>query len=447
MESDTEPFPEHTIVIPGPHFHVDLPALDARHPVHYSRRLLFFRCAGGAQRAAQLAALQRGLHALLQVCPVLGGRVAPNPDTDSTKADWRTLVPAAGLALHVRDRRSALPSFAALEAANFPPAALPHAALVPVLGDLAAACEVQLSALEGGTVLALAMSHTVTDGGGLDTWMAVLADAVAGGETAHLPRMGEDRRVLREIASDTPFELAEHPGYRWKAPPEPAPPHPFVTTREEVPVLLRLPAPALPRLKAAATAHSTHDALAALVWRTTLLIRSRRARDVDVDPATQTRLFLPCDARTHLGLEGAYVGNAVYQLAAALPLGALLGPGGLAAGARALRAAITFATPERVRSCVATVNSGRALEWAFLDGSVGSTGVALGTNLGSGPALYARDWGAHFGKVVRLRQPAGGVPAYVLPRRADGSVEVVVCVLPEEAEVLRGSEGFGPYLE
>jgi hypothetical protein len=440
MDPDTEPFPEHTIVIPGPHFHVDLPALDARHPVHYSRRLLFFCCAGAAQRAAQLAALQRGLRALLQVCPVLGGRVAPHPD------DWRTLVPAAGLALHVRDRRSALPSFAALEAANFPPAALPHEALVPVLGDCAAACEVQLSALEGGTVLALAMSHTVADGGGLDALMAVLADAVAGRATAHLPRMGEDRRVLRELASGAPLELAEHPGYRWKTLPEPAPPHPFATRREEVPVLLHLRAPALPRLKAAATAHSTHDALAALVWRTTLLIRSRRARDVDVDPATQTRLFLPCDARAHLGLGGAYVGNAVYQLAAALPLGALLGPAGLAAGAAALRAAISAATLERVRSCVAAAAEPE-LEWAFLDGSVGSTGVALGTNLGSGPALYAREWGAHFGKVVRLRQPAGGVPAYVLPRRADGSVEVVVSVLPEEAEVLRGPEGFGPYLE
>jgi hypothetical protein len=346
-----------------------------------------------------------------------------------------------------RDRRSALPSFAALEAANFPPAALPHAALVPVLGDLAPACEVQLSALEGGTVLALAMSHTVADGGGLDAWMAVLADAVAGRATAHLPRMGEDRRVLRELASGGPFDVAQHPGYRWKAPPASAPPHPFATTREEVPVLLHLPAPALPRLKAAATAHSTHDALAALVWRTTLLVRSRRARDVDVDPAAQTRLFLPCDARAHLGLDRVYVGNAVYQLAAPLPLGVLLGPGGLAAGARALRAAISAATPERVRSCVATINSGRALEWAFMDGSVGSTGVALGTNLGSGPALYAREWGAHFGRVVRLRQPAGGVPAYVLPRREDGSVEVVVCVLPEEAETLRGLEGFGPYLD
>ena len=73
----------HNVFILGPSFHIDLAALDARHPVHYSRRLLLFRCASATQRNAQLAALKTSLQALLSGCPVLGGTVVPLPTNEA----------------------------------------------------------------------------------------------------------------------------------------------------------------------------------------------------------------------------------------------------------------------------------------------------------------------------------------------------------------------------
>ena len=131
-------FFDDTVLIPGPSFHIDLSALDARHPVHYSRRLFIFRCASSAQRDAQLAALKTGLQALVQRCPILGGIIVPlPPDVASDgQQDWRTIVPDRGVELIVRDLRTAMASFEELEAADFPPIHLPYDLLMPIPQDL-----------------------------------------------------------------------------------------------------------------------------------------------------------------------------------------------------------------------------------------------------------------------------------------------------------------------
>jgi hypothetical protein len=117
-----------TVLIPGPFFHIDLSALDARHPVHYSRRLLIFRCASSAQRDAQLAAFKAGLQALVLRCPILGGLIVPMPPdvVSDGQQDWRTIVPDRGIELIVKDLRAAMASFEELEAAEFPPLHLPE---------------------------------------------------------------------------------------------------------------------------------------------------------------------------------------------------------------------------------------------------------------------------------------------------------------------------------
>ena len=91
-------FLDHTVLISGPQFHVDLAALDARHPVHYSRRLLIFRCTSASQLDAQLSALKTGLQALIRRCPILSGIVVPLPTDEASdgKEDWRTVVPDRG---------------------------------------------------------------------------------------------------------------------------------------------------------------------------------------------------------------------------------------------------------------------------------------------------------------------------------------------------------------
>jgi hypothetical protein len=59
--------------------------------------------------------------------------------------------------------------------------------------------------------------------------------------------------------------------------------------------------------------------------------------------------------------------------------------------------------------------------------------------------LYRDDWGEAFGPLVRCRYSAESINS-VMPKLPDGSAELVVSVMPEEVEFLKGAEGFGRYL-
>ena len=155
---------------------------------------------------------------------------------------------------------------------------------------------------------------------------------------------------------------------------------------------------------------------------------------------------MPSDARRQVNLPLSYVGNAVYQLTAALDLEALFSSSGLQHAASALRSAITAVSPALVASYT-TMMKERWVDWQFLS-TASTTGVAMGTDWTSG-VLYSQDWGKAFGPMVRYRYPGGVGEAFncVMPKLPDGGAEVIVCVMPEEVEVLRGFEGFGKYVE
>lgn len=454
-----------SILIPGPSFHIDFAALDACHPVHYSRRLLIFRCASSAQRDAQLAALKAGLQALVLNCPVLEGIVVPLPPEEASNAqqNWRTIVPDRGIELIVRDLRLAMPSFEELEADDFPPLRLPYDLLVPVPQDLGndrpfAACKVQFSAINGGTILTFAMSHSVADGSGTNELMRILSEETRfaqehQGEVRSVSKtVGMDRSVMRNMMIETPFNIEDHPAYKWQTTPpakEQAQPHPFAATSPEIPVLLRISPASLAQLKADATSPdappiSTHDALSALIWRSVLLIRSRRSTSAQtLPPSTISNIFMPSDARRHLNLPTSYVGNAVYQLTASLPLDTLLSPSSLQHAAIAVRRAITAVNPALVASLMAKTNE-MWIDWAFTS-TAGTTGVAVGTDWTSG-MVYGEDWGEVFGPLVRYRYPCEAFNC-VLPKLRNGGAEVMVAVMPREVELLRSGECFGRYAE
>lgn len=460
-----ETFPSSTVHISGPEFHVDLPPIDARHPEHYSRRLLFFRCSSSTTRDAQRTELTHGLKRLVQICPILGGVVVPLPD----QVGCHTVISGPGISLITRDLCDSMPSLEELERTNFSPSELPWDQLMPIPKDSAGvgfppALAVQFSSITGGTILTFAMSHRVADGVGMDVWMKALGDEMSGKSTLIEPRLGEDRRALRRMTSNIPFDIEDHPGYRYKPPDVEETPislaghsfsttgHPFSAENPQVPVLLHISLDGLAELKVSATSEnnippiSTHDALVALIWRTTILLRSRRhpSLSISIPPVTTSYLFMPSDARKHLGLNKDYVGNAVYQLAAKLPLGTLFGPDGLQHAARAIRTTITNVNPDLVGSYFAESKTNTTLEWQFPNGTVGNVGVAMGTDFHSGTAMYS-DWGGALGPVVRYRQ-IGEAATYVLPRRPDGGAEVVIAVMRGEEAVLKGEERFGQYL-
>ncbi|KAH8674216.1 hypothetical protein BX600DRAFT_227139 [Xylariales sp. PMI_506] len=484
---------EGSVFVTSPAFHIDLAALDACHPVHYSRRLLLFRCASPEQYATQLAALTTGLKALVARFAVLGGTIAPLPADEAAAAhappEWRTILPGPGLELITRDLRQEMPSLAELEAGGFQFSQLPYDLLVPVPQDIGtdrpyAACKVQFSAIDGGSILAFAMSHSVADGSGTNEMLRVLSEQtrtaqhqpVSRGEGDHgdlafsPAQMGLDRSPLRDIKSEREFLIDEHPGYMWVSPgmnggtTTPARRHPFEATEPEIPVTIHIPTDHLAQLKLDATPPrapgeppiSTHDALTALIWRSILLIRSRRHAQADAAeqafqlPSTGT-VFMPSDARRHLGLPSSYVGNAVYQLAATIDLDTLLSPSspsssssisGLRAAARAIRRAITAVNPALVSSYMAMVNK-KWVDWRFME-SYPTTGVAMGTDWSSGE-LYGHDWGAAFGPLVRYRFPNEAFNC-ILPKLPDGSTELSLSVMPQEKDLLLSDECFGKYL-
>ncbi|KAH8887321.1 hypothetical protein GQ53DRAFT_809027 [Thozetella sp. PMI_491] len=465
-------FPDENIFFPGPHFHVDLAALDACHPVHYSRRLLLFRCETSEQRRAQLAALKVGLQALVKRSPILGGIIAPLPPDEAidTRPDWRTILPGPGLELVVRDLRGTIASFHELEAAGFPPSKLPYGPLVPVPKDISndrpyAACKVQFSAIVGGVILTFAMSHSVADGSATNELTRIwseetrFAQESPGGSDPTKLRskspsavIGVDRSVLRNMKSDIPFKIEDHPAYKWNIPlsakAESVEPHPFAATSPETPVLFHISAASLARLKADATRAdappvSTHDALAALMWRSVLVVRSRRSVAAQaLLSSTPGGLFLPTDARRHLGLPESYIGNAVYQLTATLDFDTLFSAVGLQHAASAVRRAITAVDPALVANYMAMVNE-RWVDWGFLQ-SASTTGLGMSTDWTSGE-LYTQDWGSAFGPLIRFRYPGQAYSA-ILPKLPDGAAEFVVSVMPQEVEMLSSDECFGKYL-
>lgn len=188
-------FDDDIVLIPGPSFHIDLSALDARHPVYYGGRLLLFCCVSTAQRDAQLAAFKTGLQALVSRCPILGGITAPLPPEllSDGQEDWHTIVPDRGIELTVKDLRTRTVSFNDLEATGFRILDLPHDLLMPIPLNLGnnrpfAACKMQFSAIEGGTILTLAFSHSVADGSETNELMRILCE-----ETRSAHRSSRDR--------------------------------------------------------------------------------------------------------------------------------------------------------------------------------------------------------------------------------------------------------------
>jgi hypothetical protein len=463
-----------TILIPGPSFQVDLAPLDSRHPVHYGHRLLIFRCSSLTQRDAQLAAFKISVSNLLSRCPMLGGTVMPAPSEVSNKSEEGccTIVPGPGIEFIVRDLRTAMPSFGELEAAHFATTYFPYDLFVPIPRDIGndapfAACKIQFSAIEGGTIITWAISHAVADGSGNNEMIRVLAEETRlaqkylreGGTHTPAPNpgaiaMGSDRTVLRNMKSDIEFNIEDHPAFRLpktsseaKRSKEQAQAHPFEARSPEVPVYLHISTDKLSQLKEDAKIPgggltSSHDAICALLWRTVILIRSRRT-PLAVPPASiKSDIFMPSDARRHLNLPVSYVGNAVYQLTASLDLETLFSPSGLQEAAKVIRQAILSVKPELVASYFKELKE-RWIDWGFME-NYSTTGFAMGSLWTSG-MLYRDDWGEAFGPLVRCRYSAESINS-VMPKLPDGSAELVVSVMPEEVEFLKGAEGFGRYL-
>jgi hypothetical protein len=177
---------------------------------------------------------------------------------------------------------------------------------------------VQFSAIEGRTIITFAMSHSVANGVGNIELVRVLSEKIraaserpgSGSDVSLTPSIGLDRSPILNLRGEKPSNIEDHPAYGLKEPAstpaqsvEKPIPHPFEAFSSDIPVLFRISTVKLAQLKLDATEDeatpiSTHDALGALVWRSVLLIRSRRsAAAQSISASTISNLFMPLDGR------------------------------------------------------------------------------------------------------------------------------------------------------
>jgi hypothetical protein len=438
------------IDIPGPNFDIDLSALDALHPVHFSRRLLIFRSESDRQTQQQLQSLELGLRRLVAQCPVLGGLVVTTGGVHAIRHQ------DAGLGLIIRDLRSEMPTYRALEQRNFAPSLLPYDDLVPVplqigKSSTAPACMVQFSVIDGGSIVTWAMSHSVADGRGTDILLKLLSENVRLAQTSSkdflsdgVPEwVGIDRSAIKNFRSDVPFDVAHHAAYSAGLTPPATPPAAETDTMPPSPslatIVVALSRAGLERLKKACQPEeelgwiSSHDAICALLWRTHVLTSGDTGKNEE-----STRIFFPSDARQKLGLDKEWVPNAVYQVTASVSLADMREMEDVKAlrmAASAVRTALSSINSEDVKSYFQHLETVGWVDWGFL--AMTPVDFAMGTDWSS--EVYADDWGEAFGALRSWRYPSepGSIRmGAILPKRPDGSAEVMLTVGEDQVELV-----------
>jgi hypothetical protein len=386
METDTMTLSE-TRFISGPAPKLDLVYSDVWLPGIYSRRILSFELPHNSSHERALDCLHRGLQSLVDGTPELGGLVVALPvDDEANNEDvpWKTIKPYKGVEFRIKDLRNEIPSYKELESKGFPVAAYKDDFLVPVpvmfQAEPNAVMIVQASLIEGGLLFTVCLCHSLTDGNGMNAITIALAKQcklAAQAEGPLEPRaMNMDRKVMVELTGDKK-NLSDHPAYgrvegafKPKIATEEAPSDEENGTKEllkdsvimeDEPEKQASTAPPPPQvhtyristakataLKEIASAQgrvSTHDAIAALMWRTLTVSRYKAGR-LSADK-TSTYTF-PHNSRRHVGLPKDWVGNCCYFVSASLPVSQILEPNSLPVLAAAIRAGLNTVNKEVV---------------------------------------------------------------------------------------------------
>jgi hypothetical protein len=345
-------------------------------PGIYSRRILSFELPTSFSHERALDCLHRALQSLVDGTPELGGQVVVLPaddDGNEENVPWKAIKPYKGIEFVIKDFRTELPSYRELERKGFPTAEFKDDLLVPVPIPIQpepnAEMIVQASLIEGGLLLTVCLCHNLTDGNGMNAIMIALAEQcglAAQVEGPLEPRvMSMDRRVMLKLTGSK-NQLGDHPAYGHRegafvphvtaqgangtedslmdsviAESEPEKQTTGTTASPPATVhTYRITSAAAADLKAIAgtqTRISTHDAIAALMWRTLTIARYKAGR-LSADK-TSTYTF-PHNSRRHVGLPEDWVGNCCYFVSASLPVSKILEPDSLPIMAAEIRAGL-----------------------------------------------------------------------------------------------------------
>lgn len=473
------------------HFSGSTPTLDLVYsdvwlPPLYCRRILCFQLPEGSSHERALDCLKRGLQPLVDGTPELGGQVVVLPARNAESVPWKGFKAYKGATLVIKDLRHNFPAFAELEANGFPIAEFKDRLLVPVPVEIQPdpnpEMVVQATLIEGGLLLTVCLLHNLTDGNGMNAIMIALGEQcklAAEVEGPLEPRvMQTDRRPMLDLTGSK-TSLDDHPAYSYAkgafaphvAPSDTENKQENGATLEETPLAeghdeaqhaaafpkvhthtYRISPAAASALKSAATTESrvsTHDAVAALMWRTLILARHKAGR-LTADK-TSTYSF-PHNARRYVEFPKDWVGNCCYLVSASVPVARILEPNSLPILASAIRAALNAVNKDVVgglmelrKPCTYDI-----AWWPFSE--VHEPWILMMTSFYHSE-LYGTDWGASLGNVKHFTTSDEGAfggyrsSGFVGPRLPGEGCDVSLGLDEEEEAFVSGDELWREYVQ
>ena len=462
---------ESTFAVQGPPFNLQLTHWDKRFVPMYSQRILCFALPEktSAQNERLVHLLHTALQATLEEVPFLAGSVVPS----SKELPWLHDIRATGAAyLDVRDYSQEL-SFQNLRQARFSSTLLDSEKLSPfpktvyIQDDPVDVCRFRANFVEGGLLLVVSIAHTICDGHGISDILKIFADKLrriqadeppsraTGLQNGQLSYSFDRNSVLS--GSGGPGAIENHSG--WTTSPLKSNRaqassatlcKTFYISKESLRALKEAakPSPSVSTAVIDEVAYiSTHDAIGALIWRSTMLARHRAGI---ISDNTITHMCQPVDCRTRLNLPEPYFGNAIYGTEASLSIAQMKSQSsGFQSAARAIRAEVNASTAEKFRDLLDFVKRTEMETHTRLSLMEDLTrgNILLTSYFGFG--MHEIDFGeALGGKIEAFRLPSRGlVPGFpvILPRLPGGGCEFV---MNEHADTMRSlleDEDFGKY--
>lgn len=422
----------------------------------YTHVLFCFPLAEG-KRSSILESLESAAHIVVSALPFLSGKVinegaGPNNSGLFKVAHFPREESLDHRFIRVEDHSGVCPSYDELLAAHGPSGMLPGYLLGPRKAfpepydeteeDPAPVLDIQANLINGGLLLDLAAQHNIIDASGIFQIANLLATAMRGDpipqaqiDEANRPRAD----IIPLLRPNEP--LLDHSDLR----------PPFVN--KELPPLaavapfqwryLRIPSASVSRIKAMADAHpedfdpstpfvSTNDALTAFIWQRIITIRLARLQT----PDAISRISRAVDFRRVMGLSPAYLGHMIRVTFLRLSFSDIVNSSLSRLASFLRKSVLDITSPYSLRSYV-----------TYIANEPDKANIAYGgefdprTDLScSSVAHVCVPTFGDLGKPGLLRRPTyRPLPcsAYTAPMLDGDGLEMLVCLLGEEIELLK----------
>lgn len=422
--------------------------MDLLMPKLYVHMIEVFELPPDADKDTIIKNLAEGLARTLDDYPILAGTL--HFDNENRRIVVKK-TPDSSVGLYVKTADvDDIPSFSFLDEKDFPVHLLDASKVLPqsfvtqfaIPGqDIATAgapvLAFQVNFVQGGLVLALAVTHQICDGNGCEALLDTLArhSAAATMGTTYVsptPLQGREVFISREKLAPEELERLGKKFPTFKAPDTPAAPPPadakppVVKTR-----IWHIPLSKLQQLKSEASAvpadgqhhgHdgswiSSYDAILALLWRAVLRAKLPLVKPESTAPSKALHA-VNGRGRTNPPLSGRYIGSAVtLPQSERLTVAEVLADGAIPKLARNVRACTNSITPEYVADLVRWSGACNDLRWTELDVSWVLGLDCMAFDWHTMKSYHTHDYG--FGKPRALRWPNPQFEGFffVLPSR------------------------------